>query len=285
MFMFPKRFFALTLFAALAVMPTRVLRAQWVQTNGLGEGSVTSIAFMDTSIFVTTRNGTFRSTNNGSNWTACAVPIITMFQLTPRVGSLAVIGTKLFEEAAIGPLLHDDDSTGIFRSDDNGASWTAINSGIPLPASFGPLTIIGSNLFLGVNNEGIYMLNDSETSWINVSKGLKGAGYDYSIGINCLTVSGNTLFCGDQYGISFSTNNGTSWVWDSTSLANQNVVSITVIGNDLFAAIDSQGNSGCAVFFSTDAGYSWVQASSISLPNTYITSLAVSGTNLLCSDP
>jgi hypothetical protein len=31
--MFPKRLLALTLFAALAVMPPCVLRAQWVQTN------------------------------------------------------------------------------------------------------------------------------------------------------------------------------------------------------------------------------------------------------------
>jgi hypothetical protein len=33
--MIPKRLLALTLFAALAVMPTYVLRAQWVQTNGV----------------------------------------------------------------------------------------------------------------------------------------------------------------------------------------------------------------------------------------------------------
>jgi hypothetical protein len=32
--MFPKRLLALTLFAALAVMPPCVLRAQWVQMNG-----------------------------------------------------------------------------------------------------------------------------------------------------------------------------------------------------------------------------------------------------------
>jgi hypothetical protein len=32
--MFPKRFLALTLFAALAVMPSCVLHAQWVLTNG-----------------------------------------------------------------------------------------------------------------------------------------------------------------------------------------------------------------------------------------------------------
>jgi hypothetical protein len=33
--MLPKRLLALTLFAALAVMPLGVLRAQWVQTNAL----------------------------------------------------------------------------------------------------------------------------------------------------------------------------------------------------------------------------------------------------------
>jgi hypothetical protein len=32
--MFQKRILPLTLFAALAVMPTCVLRAQWEQTNG-----------------------------------------------------------------------------------------------------------------------------------------------------------------------------------------------------------------------------------------------------------
>ena len=66
--MFPKRLLALTLFAALAVMPTCVLRAQWVRTNGPNGGAVYALAEIGTNLFAGTDGGVFITTDNGTSW-------------------------------------------------------------------------------------------------------------------------------------------------------------------------------------------------------------------------
>src|ERR1035441_7886982 len=66
--MFPKRFIALTLLAsALAVMPTCVLRAQWVQTNGPYGGNISALGICEGRI-IAAGNGVVRSDDNGNSW-------------------------------------------------------------------------------------------------------------------------------------------------------------------------------------------------------------------------
>jgi hypothetical protein len=89
--MFPKRFIALILFAALAVMPTCGLRAQWVQTNGPYGGDVGSIAVIGKNIFAGVNGcGIFLSTDEGISW----APVDS--ELWSDTYSLVVSGTKLF---------------------------------------------------------------------------------------------------------------------------------------------------------------------------------------------
>jgi len=93
-----------------------------------------------------------------------------------------------------------------------------------------------------------------------------------------LAVSDTNLFAGTYGGGVFrSTNNGTSWTQVVSGLTNRDVRSLAVSpdGNGtpkLFAATHSGG-----VFRSTDNGTSWTPTG---LPNTYVTSFAVSGTNI-----
>src|ERR1700734_2662099 len=66
--MFPKRLLALTLFAALAVMPPCVLRAQWQPMNGIYGGGFSSVVENEGVLFGEFSYGIFRSTNDGITW-------------------------------------------------------------------------------------------------------------------------------------------------------------------------------------------------------------------------
>lgn len=69
------------------------LHTQWVQTNGPNGANITCLAAIGTDIFAGTNgNGVFRSTNNGTSWTA----VINGDTLNGGIGAMAVIGTKLF---------------------------------------------------------------------------------------------------------------------------------------------------------------------------------------------
>src|ERR1035437_9798478 len=170
--MFPKRLLALTLFAALAVMPTCVLRAQWQPTNGPYGASIRALAVSGTNLFAG-GSGLFRSTDDGTSWTAENTGLM------GYVFSLAVSGTNLF--AGTG--------NGVFLSTNNGTSWTPSSSGLPPLNPYVPaLVVSGTNLFAGFGNFGgtgeIFRSTDSGTSWTAASNGF------YSIYITSFAVSG-----------------------------------------------------------------------------------------------
>lgn len=74
------------------------------------------MAFSGTSPFAGVSGaGVFRSTDNGSSWTA-----VNSGMPSGEVGALAVSGTSLFAGTVWG----------VFRSTDDGASWTAVNTGL-----------------------------------------------------------------------------------------------------------------------------------------------------------
>jgi photosystem II stability/assembly factor-like uncharacterized protein len=60
---------------------------------------------------------------------------------------------------------------GVFRSTDNGTSWTSESTGL-LNSDVYTLFPIGTNLFAGTNN-GIFLSTDSGASWISENAGLK----------------------------------------------------------------------------------------------------------------
>ncbi len=70
--------------------------------------------------------------------------------------------------------------------------------------------------------------------------------------IDCFAVSGTNLFAGGLGGVFLSTNNGTSWTQVNTGLTSTAVLSLAVLGTNLFA-----GTSGEGVFLSTNNGSRW----------------------------
>ncbi|MFI5251175.1 MAG: T9SS type A sorting domain-containing protein [Bacteroidota bacterium] len=193
--------------------------------------------------------------------------------------------------------------TGMFRSVNNGANWSAIDSGLTHPY-VSALAIRGGNLFAGTLGAGVFLSTNNGGKWSAMSSGLpintavnalvvsstrnifagilgayEGVFIGYNNGENwfaaglsntsvyALAVIDTNLFAGTFYGVFHSTDNGVNW-----SNVNHNIrVNVFVVsGNNLFAGADG-------VFFSTDNGANWNDAG---LPITHINALAVSGKNL-----
>ena len=273
--------------------------AQWVQSNGPCGGGVTCFDVNGTDLFVATsdHHGVFLSRNNGTTWEAISTGL--PYQ-SYHIFALAAIGTTVFAGtfgdgvyrstdyglswtaasaglwnynvralSVIGTNIFAGTDYGIFRSTDNGTSWSGAGLGSYQVESFASS---GANMFAGTFH-GVCRSTDGGTSWTSVSTGLT------SLSFGALLVSGTNLFAGAGTGeVYLSTDNGTSW--RSVNLRPrtvEQVVALVATGMNVFA-----GTAGGGVFLSTDNGASW-QAVNAGLANRDVTDLAILGPNLFAS--
>ena len=160
----------------------------------------------------------------------------------PVIGSLAVMGTNLF----VGTV----DGGGVYRSTNNGTSWTDINAGMGISVDGGnphvyALAVSGTNIFAGTDVYA-YRSTNSGTSWtILTSSGMPGMAVPF------LVSSRTCLFAklGSSNTFNFRlTNNGTSW--EPITCPGE----IALIDTNLFA---EHGNGD--IDLSTDNGTTWTK--------------------------
>lgn len=161
---------------------------------------------------------------------------------------------------------------GAFLSPDNGASWSAVDTGLP-NASVYSFAIKDTNIFAGTN-EGVFLSTNNGSNWsILDTNGLPRNAIIYSV-----VFSGSTLFASTYgSGVFLSNDNGLRWFRANNGLpspGNTYVVAFAVSGSSVFAASQSNG-----VYLSTDNGQSWSGVNT-GLENPYIASLVVNGTNV-----
>jgi hypothetical protein len=120
--------------------------------SGLTNTNVSSLVSSGTNLFAgTAGGGIFRSTNNGTSWTAGNAGL-----LNTLIWSIAASGTYLFAGTYGG---------GVFLSTNSGASWTAVNSGLTNAYVYS-LCFCGSYLFAGTSGGGVWrrLLSEMITS-------------------------------------------------------------------------------------------------------------------------
>jgi hypothetical protein len=122
----------------------------------------------------------------------------------------------------------------IYLSINNGANWTAINSGLPNTPVMSLLTN-GNNLFAGTT-VGVFISTDNGTSWTPANTGLPD-----SISVYSFTFSGSTILAGTSKGVFLSGNNGTSWADFNTGLSATNVGFLAYNSSNLFAGTQGGG--------------------------------------------
>jgi len=248
----------------------RSSNAQWMMAHRFELNGIECLATSGPNLFAGTSSSygsgiVLLSTDNGSSWTSLNPKGWPQSRgnRPPKVTSvkcLVVSGPNLFAAT---------DTGGVFLSTDNGASWTAGNSGLPQTESFRCLAASGTHLFAG-GWKNFFISTDNGASWVVGNSGLPAG-----VSIECLAVSKQNVFAGNYYGVFRSTDNGTSWTAANSGLpAHAQVDCLAVSGKYLLA-----GTPG-GLFRSVDNGASWTKVN-LGLPaGSYGTCLAVSKQNV-----
>jgi len=198
-----------------------------------------------------------------AQWVQTSCPISLL-----QFSSFAVMDTNLFTVTW----------TGVFWSSNNGASWTAVNSGLP-NYGINCLAVKGADLFAGTYS-GIYLSTNNGTNWTAIDSGLTNTG------VTAFAVCGNNIFAGTTGGVFLSTNDGTNWTAVSSGLPDTAVVptvssfAISINGTgdtSIFAGMLGGFYSG--VYLSTNNGTSWKEVNS-GLTNINVEALAACGNNI-----
>jgi hypothetical protein len=254
-------------------------QAQWIQTNGPYNKTITSFAESGVYLFAgTDGDGVYRSTNNGASWDSSNAGLGSNY-----VTALAVVGSYIFAGG----------TAGVYRSTDNGGSWNPFKTG--LSNGVGALIVIGGNTILSGTdnynntNRGIYMSPTDTAGWVRVSTlgnnstynafatngpfifassgsivlrssdvgltwSVASSGITLGSGIPALAVNGNAVFAGGPGGVCRSTDDGSSWTLVNNGLIGTAtwVQALAVSGGNLCA-----GTREAGVYISTDNGDSW----------------------------
>src|SRR5450830_73848 len=220
----------------------------------------------------TSGSGVFRSTDSGNHWTAVNTGIATADPAHPWVTCLAI------DPLTPSTLYAGPNGSGLFRSMDSGDHWTAANTGLGTYEQVWSLAInllTPTTLYAGNCYGGVYRSTDSGTNWVAVNPNPSAAPYgqiECPLAIDPLTPS--TLYAGTEYGVSRSTDNGTTWSTVNAGITGQLVTSLAIDPN--IAATLYVGTRNNGIFRSTDSGNTWTPVNT-GFTNTIgsVTSLAV----------
>ncbi len=307
--MLSKRMLALTLLAAaLAVMPTCVLRAQWIQTNGLPGEYVESLVADGSNLLAGSySDGLFFSSDLGSSWSAdtlglgnpCIYSLLnyksTVFCVTPAVGGSewgvfrsndaktwvnldsGLLQVNPYGLGAKDSNLFVGNYLGIWRSTNNGQYWEPSSSGLMLSSTsyVSSFCTIDSILYAGTGGGGYSGMTGSGV-FRSLDNGDNWVPFNNGLPdgtrITVLVSSNKTLFAATyDDGIYALTDNDSNWKACDTGLTNLAMPSLIEWKNNLFAA------TADGIFLSINSGRTWSNVS-LGLSNqaqTYVYSLAV----------
>lgn len=227
----------------------------WIPINNGLAYWINTLSMSDSILFAGTSNGIFWSGDTGNTWIASNTGLT-----CDDVRALVISGTDIF--AGSMDDYHRDG--GVFRSTDNGTSWTP--TGL-MNAQVSALALRGDFLFAGTWwGDGIFRSGDQGATW--TPSGLAGKDISVFAGVD------GFLFAGTYTsGVFCTSDNGVNWTATNNGLTNPVIYDLAVSGANLFAATYR------GVFLSRDNGAHWTGVND-GLANMQIRSLAVNNENL-----
>ncbi len=259
--------------------------------NGIIALHAINYAFKGTEMYVATAYGLFFSTDRGQNWIEKIItPTLKNISSVALCGDNIIVGTY---------------SNGIFRSVDNGNTWTSHlgvlwiqalasigpnviaatrdgvylsqDSGITWNSSFGSyynaekLVVEDSRIFASLYDDGVYRSTNGGVTWSKIVHA------QYEIFSVC--ADSTNIYIGSYANeIMKSSDNGLTW--DSVMIPGTigyRVKDLEVEGNNLFASID-----GLGIYWSTDQGVTWT-AINAGLPSSSPFEVAINGSDVYTS--
>ena len=248
----------------------------WIPMNdGLENMSIREFSRIGTTLVAGTENGAFRKKADEDSWTSINAGFVEQpLNMEPinsaRVASgldpvpmgLFPSGLRVDSFTAMGDLLyigiHTGGDDGLFRSDDEGDTWTRITTE-EMTHTVEALSAFGTTLYASTYGGGVFRSEDSGDSWTTVNDGLT----DRTVSA-LLAVSEDTVFVGTLDGGVFrTTDGGNSWVEANTGLMGTSVSELEVVGDKIYAGI------GHRLVYSSDGGESWQPVQIPPLPISY----------------
>jgi len=192
---------------------------------------------------------------------------------------LTKIGTDIYAGSQYG---------GVFRSSNNGDSWTPLLKGLPGGVSVTKIMNKGTTLFAGTSywsttGQGVFRSDDNGATWVQKNNGIlvKSTPYFTDLNITGLAKNSSYIFASTQAnGIYKSDDNGDNWVriFDqyTTDSSYREINAICCIGEVLIAG----GMYGDGMYKSIDNGATW-NTIITGLPSGFIVyGLTTNGTNV-----
>lgn len=135
----------------------------------------------------------------------------------------------------------------IYRSLDQGQSWSAFAKGLPANATVSGFTVDEDHLWASTDFHGLFMSKAGENYWSSSNEGLPAV-----IDVNTIIVSGPNLVIGTyKKGIFYSTDRGKNWQIAKTDLAQTPIRAFIQYKDKLIAGTDS------GFYTSPDNGLTW----------------------------
>ncbi len=267
---------------------TNDVSGAWTQANtGLRGNSLnpTSLLASGANLWLGTQDGVFRSNDNGATWAASGAAIFSGVRIT----KIATDGTDIFVATSVRNLSTIDTletpSECLYRSSDNGATWTAISTA--LPRNVGEIfsvtavrTTFDTRLYALSNRDGVFVSTDAGRTWNAFNQGLTG--FALRLEAREMLVDGGTLYLCNRDGvysrrIALTPTQPESAAWQpaNTGLKGQIVNAITKSGDALFVGTEASG-----AYRSDNGSMTWTSINT-GLTNLAVLSLANVGTTLL----
>ena len=230
----------------------------WTQF-GNNIGFVNSL-FLDTpgQIFATTLNGVFLYDTASDSWNS-------------RSNGVTNLRTWDVVSNATGNLFLVSDA-GIFRSQDNGASWTYQVDGFKISRVKTLGGFSDGTILAGTESNGFFRTTNDGMVWVPSNTGLT------NLGIRVMVMDPNSvIFAGISglSGVARSMDQGNSWEIVKNGFIGSNVAAIALGGNRIYAA------SSSAILSSADGGDSWQAMPDSGLTTNSVRALTVNADGVL----
>ena len=182
-----------------------------------------------------------------------------------------IVRSVVIDQGAPNILYAGTEVGGLYKSKDNGVSWTAMNTGLTNLNIYSVAIdqTTPSTLYAGTNGGGLFKSTDSGVNWAAINAGLTNANI-YAVAIDPTTPA--ILYTGTFGGVFKSMDGGANWLAINAGLTNTMIYSVAIDPNR--PAILYAGTVGGGVFKSTDSGANWV-AINTGLTNTIIYSVVI----------
>lgn len=164
-----------------------------------------------------------------------------------RVDSFAVMDNLLYTGMNIGEGKGVFRDGGLFRSDDEGDSWTRITAK-EMQHTVEALDVFGSTLYASTFGS-VFRSNDKGDSWIPISKGMTDQLITTLVAVDDETVFAGTM----EVGVFRTKDGGNSWMEANTGIMSTSVVDLEVLGDRIYAFT----LAGSRLLYSENGGESW----------------------------